>query len=415
MTIQQRLGKVYLLTQGLDKKRFKELIEDHKTLDTGIDISLDEYPIVFNDSNGYWQGFSELASMHEDYSKITLDELEQTIAELKAVEFAESVNWDFDRIKEFIDYTLELKLYVKIDGSYSRGKTKYIIDKYKPKDEFPEVWCIRQDASEIVCKWFNEKFRTTAFTGGSYKYLCNKSGSNFHFSDTIVGTEITFEQFKKHVMKTEIKVGDVVKVVRPGQAYTTHPDREELGFIKVNTPSWEKGRTGTVFNIGKVNVDCPVACLRDEDGNELLIGTVGVELVQSPKNTLKVTREQLSEIYPKVCSGWQNKIDMILDKFSNEFTVSESLLKEARSEADTDDQKEWLNKVFGKEQLPKMELTHYMDSTTNDWKVYKGSISKIWNYKLIMSLNSHVDLILRTEKQGGDEYLFKGKWNEGRI
>lgn len=59
--------------------------------------------------------------------------------------------------------------------------------------------------------------------------------------------------------------------------------------------------------------------------------------------TQTTTRKALSEIYPKVCSGWQTKIDKLLseNKFNDEIPVSKGLISQAYSEADTT-QKKWL-------------------------------------------------------------------------
>lgn len=69
----------------------------------------------------------------------------------------------------------------------------------------PEKWCIKQSAGEESCKWFNEKYGVTSHVGGSYNYLLNPKfqSSCYHTSIPDSYTEITFEQFKKYVLKEE--------------------------------------------------------------------------------------------------------------------------------------------------------------------------------------------------------------------
>lgn len=65
----------------------------------------------------------------------------------------------------------------------------------------------------------------------------------------------------------------------------------------------------------------------------------------------KISRKDLGEIYPKVCSGWQTKIEEHLSrfKFSDNIEVEDSLIQEAYSEGDKD-KKTLIKKYFN---LPK--------------------------------------------------------------
>jgi hypothetical protein len=70
----------------------------------------------------------------------------------------------------------------------------------------PEKWCIKQNISKEVCKWFNKKgYTISAHIGGIWKYLCYNSKLELqsHFKSQIpVGyKEITLEQFKKICIK----------------------------------------------------------------------------------------------------------------------------------------------------------------------------------------------------------------------
>lgn len=65
-----------------------------------------------------------------------------------------------------------------------------------------------------------------------------------------------------------------------------------------------------------------------------------------------VTRQQLDEVYGGVCDEWKEKIRSIISPhpFSDEFGVSDDLIKQARYSAETKRQKEWLDKVFGEDE-----------------------------------------------------------------
>lgn len=86
-------------------------------------------------------------------------------------------------------------------------------DKIKPKEpEFvlPEKWCIIKDESEI-CTWFNKQsFATSNYTLNSCnnQYLHNKDVNSKCLYKSIQDgyTEITFEQFKKYVLKEDIDI-----------------------------------------------------------------------------------------------------------------------------------------------------------------------------------------------------------------
>lgn len=72
------------------------------------------------------------------------------------------------------------------------------------EEEFPEKWCIRQNASREVCDWFNQKYGINSFVNGDYTYLVNwetPENGNYSFRVPKNTTEITLEQFKKHILK----------------------------------------------------------------------------------------------------------------------------------------------------------------------------------------------------------------------
>ena len=89
----------------------------------------------------------------------------------------------------------------------------------------PEKWCIRQDAGQESCDWFNKKYGCHSHIEGNYDFLINRENTNDSpYSDTLEGyTEITLEQFKKYVLKEgkeevpekvrKFKLGDTIYLV----------------------------------------------------------------------------------------------------------------------------------------------------------------------------------------------------------
>ena len=68
--------------------------------------------------------------------------------------------------------------------------------------QWPEVWSIQQSASDDVCRWFRQIDATSnAFLGGGFIYLVYYEQTNdSSFSDSIVGVEISVEEFMEKYM-----------------------------------------------------------------------------------------------------------------------------------------------------------------------------------------------------------------------
>lgn len=97
--------------------------------------------------------------------------------------------------------------YTHVGGSL-RLATPEEKDKYE-KDNFPKYWCIKQNTDQIVCDWFEEHNDTSsARLEGNFIYLCFDSETNratFQYNNDHF-TEITLEQFKKHILKMDNKL-----------------------------------------------------------------------------------------------------------------------------------------------------------------------------------------------------------------
>lgn len=87
-----------------------------------------------------------------------------------------------------------------------------------------------------------------------------------------------------------MNIGDKVKVINNGVAYTTYYEMfEQLGFrdTKFNALSDFEDEICTIFNKGTHhNLVTPLLAIRHSDGRELLIAERGVVLVPKAKHKL---------------------------------------------------------------------------------------------------------------------------------
>lgn len=99
-----------------------------------------------------------------------------------------------------------------------------------------------------------------------------------------------------------------------------------------------------------------------------------------------VTREQLAEIYEHVCGNWKEEIRKVMSQniFSNEFEVDEALIQKARRSARTQEQRDWLDKVFGKD-ADELKI--------GDWAIYKENYAT----KVCVHISDTADLSFCTD------------------
>lgn len=107
-------------------------------------------------------------------------------------------------------------------------------DKEGVEYKFPEKWCIRQNASQKACDWFNKQGNiSSAKIKGAYTYLVNR-GDTYSYSIPEGYTEITAEQFEKYVLNgSEVKewqVDTYVVAIKDGHANTQPQDAYKIGF-----------------------------------------------------------------------------------------------------------------------------------------------------------------------------------------
>jgi len=133
------------------------------------------------------------------------------------------------------------------------------IDKTIKEFTLPEKWCIRQSAGEEVYKWFNKKYDVTSFPTGNYNYLVNSECSVY--SDYIPQgyTEITFEQFKKYVLKDYIKESKEVIL-----EYV-----ECIGLLESKVQGWSNYYTiGKIYKNNFTSNDGFIYVIIGDDGEE---------------------------------------------------------------------------------------------------------------------------------------------------
>lgn len=156
-----------------------------------------------------------------------------------------------------------------------------------PDKEFvlPEKWCVEITASnvDVLSKWRgNEDLKC----GEIYGYL----HSDLLWRDDIrESTEITFDQFKKYVLKTkEMEEKPIyVKVVDFGKEYQTHSDAREYGMT--NYSYWTPGsprlnpetKYKVVRNVLVNNSDESYILLDESTGYEYLIQIKGCKIIDN--------------------------------------------------------------------------------------------------------------------------------------
>ena len=110
--------------------------------------------------------------------------------------------------------------------------------------------------------------------------------------------EITFDQFKKHIlkkskniMKQEIKVGDTIEIIKSRLIYTTYDKMfRKVGFKDTEKNDLGNSFIGIVFSIDKHFESDEMLCsLNMEDGKQILIQLKGVKKIKegTMKNLLE--------------------------------------------------------------------------------------------------------------------------------
>lgn len=97
-------------------------------------------------------------------------------------------------------------------GGSGQENGEYMSSRFKVITSIPEKWCIKitKENRDVVKKWFEENGKQWGVTGSLFSI-----GTFYHNNDVFIGpgrlsikdgyTEITFEQFKTHILNQETK------------------------------------------------------------------------------------------------------------------------------------------------------------------------------------------------------------------
>ena len=318
----EQLGAVYLKIDGLDKERFKKLTEgmnwSYNYTEEEILKTLGFKYVENFCEHGYtrWVGSNRPEA---EAQLITLDELEERL---------------------FPSFTLPEKWCIKITDE-NREMVKYYFDNLCP------------DRNYMYSLGVLYSNKPTADMDGI------QTSGGYDLSDC---TEITFEQFKKHVLKQDDNM-------------TTQ--RNEVS----------KGEQGST--------------------------------------TFKVTRQALSEVLPHVCSVYKSKINKLAqeDLFSNEIEVPENVVRLAHKDATKKEHKEWLDKYLPLPKKKKIEVVEVKEDGfwTKATRENNTAFNDLKNWENIVLIKENfkdgLDLIM-CYSQPSNPYAcnhFLGYYNEGNL
>jgi len=192
---------------------------------------------------------------------------------------------EYPYVKDHINFYIVEPMHGCYAGSvYADGKWAEIIDDFV----LPEKWCIKQSTHKEVCDWFNKNGTMVANITGNWTYL-NYPNISGYYSDKIKPgyTEITFEQFKKYVLKEKDTVvitdshSDMLKLQSKGINSIVLPpqkviekDYEILKFILPNSKITyvKNARNSLEFMLNNFNTYKIHSVKRLSDGEVFTIG-----------------------------------------------------------------------------------------------------------------------------------------------
>lgn len=196
----------------------------------------------------------EKALLEEKPKELTKEEVEK-----KVVEYAVSVDWNYDRIQNYIIDEIEFEEWIKLDGAYSNGKAKVIIEKFKPKLEagkwYKFAWSDKPD--EIRGIYFVEKvYGIKVFFSYGIDFIRNEWKTKDWHSALHVWEEATKEEVEQALIKEAKKRGYVegarVKCLYFNKEYTLTSEKHWEAFDGKELLMVEKEGTGVwIFQNGK--------------------------------------------------------------------------------------------------------------------------------------------------------------------
>jgi len=124
-----------------------------------------------------------------------------------------------------------------------------------------------------------------------------------------------------------IKVGDKVKVVKPGHVYSTFDTMfRKMGFrYTEHNPGFERNTEATVFSTcHHPSANDTLVGIRDEKGNECLIGHNGLMLISTSKSHT-VDEDFLMEAYESACYEWKKKLKVKFPEVFKNKSIEEAV------------------------------------------------------------------------------------------
>jgi len=180
----------------------------------------------------------------------------------------------------------------------------------------------------------------------------------------------------------KFKVGDQVKIKDPGYTYETYNEKfKELGFtITSQNNSFDTDTIGTIFAITDhewhANNDDLLA-VRDEEGNECLIGVEGVELYKGPFDatyqvfdmTTNEGRLAYARKYYPIGTRYYNTAGdyQIVKEEVRKYSPSNIISGEGTGLIYDDNTRKW-GKIMEKQILTREQVKEIYDMACADWK-----------------------------------------------
>ena len=112
-------------------------------------------------------------------------------------------------------------------------------------------------------------------------------------------------------MNFKFNIGDKVVIVHKGKTYSTYSDKfVELGFKNVvRNPALPEGTVGTVFGTSFDTSERKIYAIRTKNGEEVLIGGAGIEVVHLEDDNYEVSGAFILEAYKAACPEWKKKLE----------------------------------------------------------------------------------------------------------
>lgn len=174
----------------------------------------------------------------------------------------------------------------------------------EPEFVLPEKWCIKQNISKEICDWFNKNGTIAARTTGAYTYL-NYPGINGYFCDQIKPgfTEITFEQFKKYVLKEteELSPLKLAAIEHPRLAKIESKPFEILSIVNnitkekldLNKDGYFRSKYSSI-HLNNINDKYSIVSVVNKEGNIFEIGDTIISIKSKRKTVQTIKSFQYS-------------------------------------------------------------------------------------------------------------------------